>query len=281
VLLPLAELAVAVALVFPPSARWAALAAIALLGAFVVGIANAMAHGRAPDCHCFGQLHSEPAGRGTLARNAVLAAAAGTVAAFGPAPAVDSWVADRSAFELVAVVATLAVAALVARWLRAWSHARERTPRPSGRPVGSGAPSFALRGVAGEERTLDELCARGLPVVLVFVSPQCGPCRELLPQLAQWHARLATSVTIAVLSEGTAEANAPLVDGHGFDDVLLQERGEVYRAYGLREGTPAAVVVRPDRTIASVAVAGGPAIEELIRLTLHRSDEWARPSVVG
>ena len=44
---------------------WLAFAAIvaALLLAFVGGIAFNMARGNAPDCHCFGQLHSEPAGR--------------------------------------------------------------------------------------------------------------------------------------------------------------------------------------------------------------------------
>ena len=84
VLLPLIEIAVAIALMVPATARWAALAAAALLAAFMVAIANAMRQGRAPDCHCFGQLHSEPAGRSTLVRNAVLLAMAGIVAAFGP-----------------------------------------------------------------------------------------------------------------------------------------------------------------------------------------------------
>src|SRR5690348_10994712 len=64
VALPLAEIAVAVALVLRPSARWGAVAALVLLLVFVVGILRAMRQGRAPDCHCFGQIHSAPAGRG-------------------------------------------------------------------------------------------------------------------------------------------------------------------------------------------------------------------------
>ena len=43
---------------------------------FSVAIALSLARGRAPECHCFGQLHSAPAGPMTLARNAVLAALA-------------------------------------------------------------------------------------------------------------------------------------------------------------------------------------------------------------
>ena len=73
-LLPLAELAVAVALLPAQSAWWGALGALVLLLLFVAGIGANLARGRRPDCHCFGQLHSAPAGWPTLIRNAVLAA---------------------------------------------------------------------------------------------------------------------------------------------------------------------------------------------------------------
>ena len=61
VLLPLAELAVATSLLGPTStAWWGALGALALLSLFTVGISINLAHGRKPECHCFGQLHSAP-----------------------------------------------------------------------------------------------------------------------------------------------------------------------------------------------------------------------------
>jgi hypothetical protein len=46
---------------------------------FAIGISVNLARGRTPDCHCFGQLHSAPAGWKTLARNRVLAVVAGFV----------------------------------------------------------------------------------------------------------------------------------------------------------------------------------------------------------
>src|SRR3954466_1208872 len=49
--LPLAELAVAVALLPTPSAWWGALGALALLLTFVGGIGYNLARGRTPDCH--------------------------------------------------------------------------------------------------------------------------------------------------------------------------------------------------------------------------------------
>src|ERR1700730_7205078 len=60
VLLPLLELACAIALL---SDRWAvpgAIGAIALLTLFIAGITANMARGRAPNCNCFGQLRSSP-----------------------------------------------------------------------------------------------------------------------------------------------------------------------------------------------------------------------------
>ena len=61
VLLPLAELAVAIALIPASTALWGAIGALTLL-LFIIGIGINLARGRKPDCHCFGQLHSAPAG---------------------------------------------------------------------------------------------------------------------------------------------------------------------------------------------------------------------------
>ncbi|HEV2124033.1 MAG TPA: MauE/DoxX family redox-associated membrane protein, partial [Chloroflexota bacterium] len=75
-LLPLIELAVAGAPLSTATARWGALGALVLLLLFVAGIGVNLARGKHPDCHCFGQLHSAPAGWPTLARNATLAVVA-------------------------------------------------------------------------------------------------------------------------------------------------------------------------------------------------------------
>src|SRR3954447_6344933 len=68
-LLPLAELATAIALVPAATARAGAIAALCLLLVFIAAIARAVSRGEAPDCHCFGQLSSSPAGARTLLRN--------------------------------------------------------------------------------------------------------------------------------------------------------------------------------------------------------------------
>src|SRR5205823_5892408 len=70
------------------------------------------ARGRRPDCHCFGQLHSAPAGWPTLIRNLVLAAIAGAVVAFGrstPSPGVLDWLAALTVTQRLEVLAGVLV----------------------------------------------------------------------------------------------------------------------------------------------------------------------------
>ncbi len=120
VLLPLAELAVAAALVPPATAWWGATGALALLLLFVGGISVNLARGRKPDCHCFGQLHSAPAGWKTLSRNGVLAAVAGFVVwqgRDGAGPSALSWMVNLPAAQLmVLLLGVLALALLGWQW---------------------------------------------------------------------------------------------------------------------------------------------------------------------
>ncbi|MCA1656417.1 MAG: DoxX family membrane protein [Actinobacteria bacterium] len=85
-LLPLAELGAATLLLFGGTARAGAIAAAALLAVFCLGIANALRRGERPDCHCFGRLHSEPAGAKTLLRNGALGGLAVIAALAGSGP---------------------------------------------------------------------------------------------------------------------------------------------------------------------------------------------------
>src|SRR5919202_2662837 len=94
ILLPLAELAVAIALVPTATALWGAVGALVLLFIFAAGIGANLARGRKPECHCFGQLHSAPAGWSTLARNGVLSVVAGFLIWQGreeTGPSIVSW----------------------------------------------------------------------------------------------------------------------------------------------------------------------------------------------
>ncbi len=91
--------------------------ALALLLLFVSGISANLARGRKPECHCFGQLHSSPAGWKTLARNGVLAAFAGFVlwqGYDGTGPSAVAWVADLSTNQSLGLVGGLVTLGLLA-----------------------------------------------------------------------------------------------------------------------------------------------------------------------
>jgi peroxiredoxin len=291
VLLPLCELAVAVALLPAATAWWGALGAVVLLLLFVAGISFNLARGRTPDCHCFGQLHSAPAGPSTLIRNLVLAALAGLVVAFGKSatdPGLFAWLAALTTPQRVEVLLGVGVFALLlgegwvlfqimsqqgrlllrlealeARSSEAGEAPSQAAAVAAGLAVGTPAPSFTLPTLTGEPTSLQALRALGKPVVLVFSDPGCGPCSALLPELGRWQRDHASKLVVALISRGTVEANRPKVTKFGLRHVLLQKDREVAQAY-LASGTPSAVLVRRDGTIGSPLAQGADAIRALI-----------------
>jgi methylamine dehydrogenase accessory protein MauD len=289
-LLPLIELAVALALIPGRTAWIAALAAAALLVVFLGGMTVNLLQGRTPDCHCFGQLHSEPIGMGSIARNGALLTVAGFVGVAGYANAGDSavaWLGSLTGSEQIGLAISLAGLALIALqwWLlvnlfqqngrllvrldaveaavaagipAAPAAAAPAPPPPApahGLPVGTPAPAFSLSGLYGETMTLDALKAQGNPTLLVFTSPSCGPCAGLMPEVARWQREARDKLTVALVARGTPDENRAKAAEHGLINVLLQDENEVADAYR-SPGTPSAVLIAPDGTIAQAMAVG-------------------------
>ena len=279
-LLPIVELVIAVALLLRPTAQWGAVAAVVLLLTFVGGIANVLAHGVRPACHCFGVFYSEPAGPRALARNGALLAIAAFAAALGPGPSISTWVAQRSAAELVAIALGLLAGVLVVLLLRSrgknnrlgTSLAEKEAAllaMPPGLPVGAFAPEFDLfEAGSGERMTLGSLLTRGQPVLLVFIGPLCTPSRELLPHLSRWQRGLADRLTVAAVTHGDPEHHNYEVRVLGMHDVGIQCDFVTTRAYRVT-GTPSAVLISPDGRIAAPVAQAAHAIEALVRITLR------------
>jgi peroxiredoxin/uncharacterized membrane protein YphA (DoxX/SURF4 family) len=272
-LLPLAELAAATALVFPTTARWGAAGSLLLLALFVVGLARVLRRGEAPDCHCFGQLHSKPASWTTVARNLMLAIPAAYVALEGPGPSLTSWVAGTDARDL-GLIATGALATLATTMsLLLWRE--NRRLRSTGGPataaprqIGSLAPQFSLPSTAGRVVSLQDLLVDDRACVLTFVSPGCGPCQLLLPELALWHDTVTERLALTLVAPVQAMQAEALAREHALTDVLIDEQATVMHAYGVW-GTPSAILVASDGTVRSTPVSGHVAIESLIRLALQ------------
>ncbi len=283
-LLPLAELACAIALLPATSAVWGATGTLVLLLLFIAAIAVSMARGRRPDCHCFGQLHSAPVGWTTLARNGVLTAMASVVILQGRntgPPSYIDWLGSISHFDATVLGLSLAIVALASLWLWSLLHLLRQNgrlmlrleaveaelglrpaPPELGLPVGSPAPSFRVAALDGSIVTLDSLRSAGDSLLLIFIEPGCGGCDALMPDVVGWQQAYAERLSIALISRGALEANRAKAAEHQLRNFLLQLNDETSRAYQT-EGTPTAVLIRNGR-IASPVASGADRIHSLV-----------------
>ncbi|HJQ27520.1 MAG TPA: MauE/DoxX family redox-associated membrane protein [Blastocatellia bacterium] len=291
---PVVELTIAALLLPAMSAWWAGVAALALLAVFTTAIGVNLLRGRAPDCHCFGQLTAGPIDRGTLWRNlALLALAAWLV--LSPQSSIRlsaiAWLNELTTGERALVVISTIVVALLAavvvllvrllrqneRLLSALAEAhvpfeddepvvRQDVALPSsGLPIGAPAPSFQLPDLDGREVMLADLLRGNLPLALLFVSPTCGPCAAMLADVNRWREQYGELLTFAFISSGSREENQQKFAE--VSPVLLQHGSAVSSLFEAR-WTPAAVIVKADGSIASRLASGSDAIRRLIIQTV-------------
>ncbi len=101
------------------------------------------------------------------------------------------------------------------------------------------------------------------PVLFLFVSPTCNPCKALLPEFEQWQDDLSDKLRLVFLSNGTAEENLEKFEGDATKMILLQNEREVAEAVHA-QWTPTAILMDANGRIASHVAAGDGAIRELV-----------------
>ena len=72
-----------------------------------------------------------------------------------------------------------------------------------GLPVGQRAPDFDVANLEGRSVSLADF--RGLPLLLIFGSPTCTPCRHLIPDLNAFAHEQKENLRVLFLSRGEAE----------------------------------------------------------------------------
>lgn len=280
--LPSLELVVAVALLPAATAVYGSVGAAVLLLAFIAAIGVSLARGRRPDCHCFGQLHSAPIGWPLLARNAALLVAAGVIVTAGGTDGGGSLSAWFQALPLGGRVAF--AGAILAIWLLLWRRSTRPAATPNlnvrqdlmagALPVGSQAPDFSLPALDGEAVTLEMLRASGKPVALIFISPACGSCMELLPDIERWQRDHAHTLTVAVVTRDTVEANRAKLGDRVIVHVLRQADYEVSTAFGTVV-TPAVVFVDARGIILRPPVIGDGTVRQAVDDLITRAEASA------
>jgi uncharacterized membrane protein YphA (DoxX/SURF4 family) len=277
ILVPLAELAVAITLVPSATATAAAIAALVLLAAFTAFVAVAVARGTEAECNCFGNVSSRPVGAGTLVRNTGLLVLAGFVAAGGAGTSATGWVADLSTAEAVlasiSVVLGLGVAFNLAflfqlfrqngRLVAEIADLREKSGlQPDPPAIGEPVPSFALTDLSGRTVTLENLLADGRGLLLLVTSPDCGACEPLLPRMGSLVEEQG-DLRPVMLSLGSLDDVRSKAFEHGIDPVLVMPDFELPRSLGIT-GSPGALVVDAGGRVASAPALGTAKVDELL-----------------
>ncbi len=97
-----------------------------------------------------------------------------------------------------------------------------------------------------------------------FVSPTCGPCQSLLPEIEDWQNELKDKVEFVFISSGQAEPNAQKFAGNNFKQILLQEDKEIAALFNSK-WTPTALFINADGIIASHLAVGDEGIRDLVK----------------
>jgi peroxiredoxin len=301
ILLPVAEIFIAVLLLFVQTSWLGAIGGFLLLLVFIGGMIFQMAKGNAPDCHCFGQIHSEPVSAKSLIRNAVFASLAFVLIVSGSEnqglslfdSSNDS--SEGNFMSLILGFATVGLLAAAVYFLKLISEQqtqimrrieileltshegreieRENVSNPrEGLPIGASVPDFELPDVNGRSVAFEHLLAQSKPMLFFFVSPNCIPCAALLPEIEAWQKELEGKINFVFISSGQAKENLDKFAGGNLKQILLQKDREVSTLFGAL-WTPTALLVNADGTIASHPAAGDAAIRELVEKTKAQNFE--------
>ncbi|QQS42481.1 MAG: redoxin domain-containing protein [Acidobacteriota bacterium] len=290
--LPWIEIAVAAALLFAVTSWYASVAATLLLAAFTAGMLVQLAKGNAPDCHCFGQIHSEPVSGRSVARNVILTLSALALAAIGyfaPGRSFgrgEAAVTNEGIMQLTIGLAAVALLIAIFVVLRKISdqqgqiirrieilevisaegreHERDGVGDPqSSLPIGSPLPPFSVVGAEGISIPSVDLVAPGKPALLIFVSATCHPCEALIPEINSWIEEFGASLEVLLISSGEFANNVKKFGEANSDRIFIREGDSALEALGPL-WTPTAVLIDPNGRIASRNAAGDSAIQKLV-----------------
>ncbi len=288
VALPAFEIGIAVLLLFNLTSWYGATGAAILLVLFALGMVYQMAKGNAPDCHCFGQIHSRPVGVSSLFRNLFFLVPAVVLISKGRADQGMSIASvDRDSLQLMLLIAAVLLMGIVIDILRRVTSKqdeivrridileveskgggqveRENAGSPhDGLPIGATVPSFDVTDLGGVHRTTRSITSENVPVLFFFVSPTCTPCKVLVPKFREWAESLSGKVNIVMISSGTIEENSEKFGDLKAGALFVDDEREFADAVGAK-WTPSALYVDQNGKIASHIAAGDTAIVELVR----------------
>ncbi len=287
-ILPIAEIAIAVSLLFVQTSWYGAIAGALLMAVFIAGMLYQISQGKAPQCHCFGELHDSKVGVSSVVRNVVFAAAALYLVFSGRnfqgLPIGNDAAGILQSSLLLSIFVGIIVLMSYLIRLKAdqkillrnaeldlviASQSKQVERQSAGNPIdalpiGAPFPDFAIDAASGEKITSASILAKGKFVLYLFFGTSCRACRAMVPDIAQFAKNHSADLQIIVVSNGKGEDNLEKFGEVGASAILLQDSRELALSVNAK-WTPTAIVVRPDGIIASQATVGDQAIRDLMR----------------
>jgi len=139
--------------------------------------------------------------------------------------------------QLLSWIAVIALAVLVFALLRQIGVLHERVA-PAGAlmggeepAVGERAPLYELRDWSGRPCRVGGLDEAERRTLLLFVSPTCPVCKELLPVARSMRRAEGEGLRLVLASDGSREEHAAFVARHALDSETYVLSGELGRAY--------------------------------------------------
>lgn len=295
--LPAAELGIAMLLLAPRLAWAGAVLATMLLGLVSVLVGATLLTGKRPSCNCYGQVRAAPISWGTAWRNVLFTLCAGYLLSAGQGrldrgllleirdtmfesgAAAGAWLL-AGAIVIMCVWLLLNLVRQQGRLLLKIDNLEQRLDA-NGIPTaeqlmpattlnpGSAAPLFQGITLAGAALDLRALLQDGRDLLLVFISADCAPCKDLLSDLLFWRNTHQPADKLVLVSSGSREANLGKLGGLIGNDALLQTGHEINDLFGViatpsalrigRDGRIAAPLAVGQERIMALLVAGAPA----------------------
>lgn len=300
--IPILEVSFSVMLLTEFYAWWGAIGILLLLLSFLTAMIINITYRKArPPCHCFGEGHSQPIGTRTLIRNGILIGVTLFIVMQGPF-AIQRTMSEVFAmmfspyefvlppviFVTIVLVVMTCICYQQTRRFRSKLEDSEQTesglfstyPRAKSYPrdgpaIGSRATNFTSVDTNGVTRTLHSFTKVGKPVLLFFTSPTCRPCNNLFPSISKWQKNHADEISIVIISRGALEENREKTIQYQLSNLLIEHDNEVSVSYDVY-GTPAAILIYPDRSIGSSIAMGAEQISALVMKSVTHIDHYPK-----
>jgi thiol-disulfide isomerase/thioredoxin len=260
---PWAEVALGIGLLLATGRALVAVAALTLVlfVAYLVLVVRAVRRPEPVDCGCFGALGASRVTRVTVWRNGalVLTAALCVVAGLRGVGLVGA-VVDGGALAWVATATLTAAVAVLVAYREPVTTSSSAGPHhdPDASYERQRTPQAEVLTQEGRLVLLSNETATAAHL-LVFLSPGCGPCARIGPDLAEWSEQLDPVVVRAVVIAQPQSGSAmPYLTGHAWYDPY----GMARTAFGV--ATPAAVLLGTDGMLAGGPVQGEDDVRALV-----------------